>query len=185
MQETQETRVWSLGQEDHLEKKMATHSSILAWRIPWTEEPGGLQSMGSQSRTRLKWLNTGIILIPLSWGQFLDYASHGFMSWSWSDQHTVSVSSSGDSYSTCKNDSNMYQELNDSVTLILISTVLLWLGEPRETLAFHQTRGWEHGGAFVLGQGAWCRVLQGCLSTTLGVGISLEAGTTSWTWFSH
>ena len=42
----QETQVWSLGQEDPLEKKMATHSSILAWRIPRTEEPGGLQSMG-------------------------------------------------------------------------------------------------------------------------------------------
>ena len=40
----QETQVWSLGQEDPLEKGMATHSSILAWRIPWTEEPGGLQS---------------------------------------------------------------------------------------------------------------------------------------------
>ena len=39
----QETQVWSLGQEDFLEKGMATHSSILAWRIPWTEEPGGLQ----------------------------------------------------------------------------------------------------------------------------------------------
>ena len=38
----QETQVWSLGQEDPLEKEMATHSSILAWRIPWTEEPGGL-----------------------------------------------------------------------------------------------------------------------------------------------
>ena len=43
-----ETRVQSLGQEDPLEKKTATHSSILAWRIPWTEEPGELQSMGSQ-----------------------------------------------------------------------------------------------------------------------------------------
>ena len=39
---------WSLGQEDPLKKGMATRSSILAWRIPWTEEPGGLQSMGSQ-----------------------------------------------------------------------------------------------------------------------------------------
>ena len=48
-----ETRVKSLGREDLLEKKMATHSSILAWRIPETEEPGGLQSMGSPSRTRL------------------------------------------------------------------------------------------------------------------------------------
>ena len=44
----QETRVWSLGQGDPLEKAMATHSSVLAWRIPWIEEPGGLQSMGSQ-----------------------------------------------------------------------------------------------------------------------------------------
>ena len=44
----QETRVWSLGQEDPLEKEIAMHPSILAWEIPWTEEPGGLQSMGSQ-----------------------------------------------------------------------------------------------------------------------------------------
>ena len=44
----QKTWVWSLGQEDPLEKGMAAHSSTLAWRIPWTEEPGGLQSMGSQ-----------------------------------------------------------------------------------------------------------------------------------------
>ena len=43
-----ETWVRSLGREDPLEKGMATHSSILAWKIPWTEEPGGLQSMGSQ-----------------------------------------------------------------------------------------------------------------------------------------
>ena len=42
----QEMRIWSLGWADPLEKDMATHSSILAWRIPWTEEPGGLQSMG-------------------------------------------------------------------------------------------------------------------------------------------
>ena len=45
----QETWVQSLGQEDLLEEGIATHSSILAWRIPWTEEPGGLHSMGSQS----------------------------------------------------------------------------------------------------------------------------------------
>ena len=44
----QETRVESLGWEDSLEKEMATHSSILSWRIPWAEEPGKLQSMGSQ-----------------------------------------------------------------------------------------------------------------------------------------
>ena len=45
----QETQVQSLGWEDPLEKEMATHCSILAWKIPWTEEPKGLQSMGSQS----------------------------------------------------------------------------------------------------------------------------------------
>ena len=44
----QETQVQSLGGKDPLEKEVATHSCILAWRIPWTEEPGGLQSMGSQ-----------------------------------------------------------------------------------------------------------------------------------------
>ena len=47
----QETRAQSLGQEDPLQKGMATHSSILALRIPWTEEPDGLQSIGLQSRT--------------------------------------------------------------------------------------------------------------------------------------
>ena len=49
----QETRVQSLGQEDLLKKEMATHSSTLAWRTPWTEEPGGLLFMESQSQTRL------------------------------------------------------------------------------------------------------------------------------------
>ena len=44
----QETQVWSLGQEDPLEKEMATHSSILAWRTPWIKEPGVLQTMESQ-----------------------------------------------------------------------------------------------------------------------------------------
>ena len=48
MQEIQKTRVQSLGGEDPLEEEMATHSSILTWRIPWTEELGGLQFMGSQ-----------------------------------------------------------------------------------------------------------------------------------------
>ena len=52
-----ETGVWSLGWENPLEEGTTTHSNILAWRIPWTEEPGGLQSMGSQSQTRLKWLS--------------------------------------------------------------------------------------------------------------------------------
>ena len=59
----QETWVRSLGWEDPLEKKMATHSSILAWRIPWTEEPGGLQSMGSQ-RVGDDWATS---LMYISW----------------------------------------------------------------------------------------------------------------------
>ena len=55
----QEIWVWSLGREDHLVKGMATHSSILAWRLPWTEEPGRLQSMGSKESERLRhdWSN--------------------------------------------------------------------------------------------------------------------------------
>ena len=48
MQETQETQVRSLDQKDPLQEEKATHSSILAWEIPWTEEPEGLQSVGSQ-----------------------------------------------------------------------------------------------------------------------------------------
>ena len=53
MQEMQETQVRALGQEDPQEEEMATHPSILAWEIPWTEEPGGLRSMKSQSQTQL------------------------------------------------------------------------------------------------------------------------------------
>ena len=56
MKERGKTWVWSLGQEDPLEEEMATHSNILAWRIPWTEEPGRLQAIGSQ-RIRHKWSN--------------------------------------------------------------------------------------------------------------------------------
>ena len=48
MQEPQETWVWFLGQKDLLQEEMAAHSRFLAWRLPWTEEPSGLQSMGSQ-----------------------------------------------------------------------------------------------------------------------------------------
>ena len=48
MQEMQETQVWSLGWEDPLEKEIAPHSSVLAWEIPWAEEPGGLLSMRSK-----------------------------------------------------------------------------------------------------------------------------------------
>ena len=53
MQETQETRVQSLGQEDPLEEEKATHSTILAKRIPWTKEPGRLQSIGLQTRLNM------------------------------------------------------------------------------------------------------------------------------------
>ena len=62
-QETQKTQVRSLGLEDPLEKEMATHSSILSWRIPWTEEPGGLQSMGlkeSDMTERLHFTSLGL-----------------------------------------------------------------------------------------------------------------------------
>ena len=48
MQEMPEMQARSLGQDNSLEKEVATHSSLLAWRIPWTEEPGGLQPLGSQ-----------------------------------------------------------------------------------------------------------------------------------------
>ena len=54
VQETQETQILFLGLDDPLEEGMATHSSILAWRIPWTEEPGGLRSIALQSQTQLK-----------------------------------------------------------------------------------------------------------------------------------
>ena len=59
----QETRVQSLGWQDPLEKGMATHSSILAWRIPWTEEPGRLQSMRSQ-RVGHEWATNTLLYIP-------------------------------------------------------------------------------------------------------------------------
>ena len=66
----QETWMQSLGHEESLEKGMVTHSSILAWKTPWTEEPGRLQSMGSQSQTRLgDWTTTiqsGISFLPES-----------------------------------------------------------------------------------------------------------------------
>ena len=60
---TWETQVWSLGWEDPLEKSMVTHSSILAWRIPRTEEPGRLQSMGVQ-RVRHNWTTFTFIISP-------------------------------------------------------------------------------------------------------------------------
>ena len=57
----QETQVQLLGREDPLEEEMAAHSGLLAWRLPWTEEPGGLQSTGSQSQTQLSNYTTTII----------------------------------------------------------------------------------------------------------------------------
>ena len=66
MQEMQETQIRSLGGEDPLEEGMATHSNIIAWRIPWTEEPGRLQSMGSQ-RVRHDWSNWACTFSISSW----------------------------------------------------------------------------------------------------------------------
>ena len=68
----QETWVQSLGQEDPLENEIANHSSILAWRIPWTEEPGRLQSTGSQSQTLLsKLTHTHTIFVFLGLTYFI------------------------------------------------------------------------------------------------------------------
>ena len=61
----QDTQVWSLGQEDPLEKEMATHSSILAWRIPWTKEPGRLGSKGSK-RVRHVWATNTFTFLFIS-----------------------------------------------------------------------------------------------------------------------
>ena len=58
-------QVQSLGQEDPLEKKMATYSSILAWEIPWTEEPGRLQSMGLQELCTIERLNNNILFMSI------------------------------------------------------------------------------------------------------------------------
>ena len=63
MQEIKKTLVQPLGWEDHLEEELATHSSILAWKIPLTEEPGGLQSMGSQRVDITEYTNPHILFI--------------------------------------------------------------------------------------------------------------------------
>ena len=68
MQEMQETWVQSLGWKDPLEEGMVTHSGILSWRIPWTEEPTGLQSMGSQ-RVRHSWSNVAKETLGEEWGK--------------------------------------------------------------------------------------------------------------------
>ena len=61
--------VWSLGQENPLEEEMATHSNILAWNIPWTEEPGGLQSMGLQ-RVMHDWVTKQTSILFVLWEDF-------------------------------------------------------------------------------------------------------------------
>ena len=66
VQELQGMQVQSLGQEDPLEREMATHSSILAWRNPWTKEPGGLQSMGSQESDTTEQLTLSLSLKKLA-----------------------------------------------------------------------------------------------------------------------
>ena len=66
----QETQVWSLGGEDSLEKKMATPSIILSWKIPWTEEHGGLQSIGSQ-RVRHNWVHASLLYPSDSTSRYL------------------------------------------------------------------------------------------------------------------
>ena len=65
----QVTQVWFLAWEDPLEKEMATHSNILAWEIPWTEESGGLQSMGLRKSRRRQWYPTPVLLPGKSHGQ--------------------------------------------------------------------------------------------------------------------
>ena len=85
MQERQGTQVWFLGWEDPLEKEMATHSSILAWWIPWTEETGELQSMGSQESDKSEhaveyklhkiWYHELLSCLSLAWGLVLNSLS--------------------------------------------------------------------------------------------------------------
>ena len=70
----QEMQVQSVGQEDSLKEEMATHSNILAWKIPWTEEPGGLWSMGSQSQTRLSMRTRSCVLYDFR-QVYLDFLS--------------------------------------------------------------------------------------------------------------
>ena len=76
---TKEMWVQSLGWEDPLQKGMATHSSILTWRIPWTEEPGGLQSMGWQ-RVRHDWATTLSLSLKRYLGEFFTHLSIWYLS---------------------------------------------------------------------------------------------------------
>ena len=86
-----ETRVRSLGQEDPLEKEMATHSSILAWSIPWMEDPGRLQSTGSQ-RVGHDWVTSLSLSLRYNWHVLMcNFKLYSVMSWymntSWNDYH--------------------------------------------------------------------------------------------------
>ena len=83
----QETRVWFLGQEDPLEEETATHSIVLAWEIPWTEEPGGLQSMGSQ-RDTTEQLTFSLHFTSLLPGPFITVALWWVLSLSFTDGET-------------------------------------------------------------------------------------------------
>ena len=94
---TRETRVQSLGREDFVEQGMATHSSILAWRIPWTEEPGGLQSMGSL-RVGHDWASSLSLFTFMHWRRkwqptpvFLPGESQGWEAW-WAAVYGVAES---------------------------------------------------------------------------------------------
>ena len=78
----QETQVWSLGQKDSLKKEMATHSSILAWKIPWTEEPGRLQSIRSHSQTQRSFR------IRVWWQAHVAQEMHDILSWSSPQPHS-------------------------------------------------------------------------------------------------
>ena len=78
MQDTEETPVRSLSGEDPLVNEMATHSSMLAWSIPWTEEPGRLRSIGSQSRPRLKQRST-----RAHYAVVMAIAKLGYKNWCW------------------------------------------------------------------------------------------------------
>ena len=76
VQETQERWVWSLGWDDTLGEGMETHSSILAWRIPWTEEPGGLSPQGHKESDTTEWLSTHAQMLMPGLNAFFLFAFH-------------------------------------------------------------------------------------------------------------
>ena len=90
----QETQIWSLGQKDTLEKEMATYSNILAWKIPWTEEPSRLQSMGSQ-RAGHNWVtNTLRFSVQFSSVQSLSHVWLLATPWTAACQASLSITNS-------------------------------------------------------------------------------------------